>query len=79
MRANIPGNLKEKVDVLEKSLLAIDTLNNICLANWNSGAPVIDLQDCAHLLNHLIEPAMFQVESLRMMIDELQPQQLKAA
>jgi hypothetical protein len=63
--------LKEKVAALEKTLLAIDELNHINQESINGGNPVINLDHTAYLLNHLIEPAMYQVEALRMMIDEL--------
>lgn len=63
--------LKEKVTTLEKTLLAITSVNDINQDNINSGTPVINLVCTAHLLDHLIEPAMYQIEALRVMIDKL--------
>jgi hypothetical protein len=59
--------LKEKIDTLERTLLAIDSVNNICQESILDGQKIIDLENCAYLLNHLIEPAMLQVEEVRMM------------
>jgi hypothetical protein len=66
--------LKEKVDVLEKTMLAIDELNGICQQAICHGNQPIDLERCANLLNYLIEPAMFQVEAVRMQLDEMADQ-----
>jgi hypothetical protein len=63
--------LKVKIDTLEKQLLAICSLNDICQQSINSGSRAVDLESCAELLNHLIDPAMYQVESVRMLTDEL--------
>lgn len=63
--------LKDKVDVLEKTLLAIDELNNINQESLRSGTPSFDLEHSANLLNHLIEPALYQVEALRMLITDI--------
>lgn len=64
-------DLKEKIGVLEKTLLAIDELNNICQQAICNGRQVVNLECCANVLNYLIEPAMFQVEALRMQIGEM--------
>lgn len=69
----IAQQLKEKIDVLERTLLAIDSVNNINQENFSSGTPCISMENTANLLDHLIEPALYQVEALRMMIDGLQP------
>ncbi|HJV82444.1 hypothetical protein [Noviherbaspirillum sp.] len=63
--------LKEKVDALEKTMLAIDELNNICQQATYYGNQPINLECYANLLNYLIEPAMFQVETVRTQIDEM--------
>lgn len=63
--------LKEKVDILEKTLLAIDSINNICQQAINNGNQPIDAESSAYLLNHLIEPAMYQVEAVRMHIESM--------
>jgi hypothetical protein len=64
--------LKEQIYALEKSLLAIDTLNDINMQNLKNGNRVIDLDHTANLLDHLIQPAMYQVEAVRTMIDDMQ-------
>lgn len=80
MDTAIRKHLKENVEVLEKTLLAITSVNDINQESIGNGNQVISMEHTANLLNHLIEPAMFQVETLRRLIDELQPQQeLKAA
>lgn len=66
--------LKEKVEILEKTMLAIDELNGICQQAIFNGNQPINLERCANLLNYLIEPAMFQVEAVRMQIDEMSEQ-----
>lgn len=63
--------LKEKVEMLEKTLLAIDELNNVCQQSITHGDRPVSLECCANLLNYLIEPAMFQVEAVRMSIEEM--------
>lgn len=63
--------LKEKVGALEKTMLAIDELSGICQQAVCHGNQPIDLERCANLLNYLIEPAMYQVEAVRMQIDEM--------
>lgn len=65
------ATLKEKVDALEKTLLAIDELSGICQQAICHGNQSIDLDRCANLLGYLIEPAMYQVEALRMQVDEM--------
>ena len=71
-----PVTLKEKVDALEQTLLAICSLSDI--ANQHRGGGTDPLESCAHLLEHLMEPAMYQVEALRLMIDAL-PARVKDA
>jgi hypothetical protein len=66
--------LKEKVDALEKTMLAIDELSAICQQAICHGNQPINLEHCAYLLNYLIEPAMYQVEAVRMQIDEMTAQ-----
>jgi hypothetical protein len=61
--------LKEKVRALEKTLLAIDELSNVCQEAICHGNKPIDLEHCANILHYLIEPAMYQVEAVRMFID----------
>lgn len=65
------AKLKEKVAALEKQLLAIDELNNVCQQAISHGNQPIDLECCANLLNHLIDPAMLQVEEVRTLVDEM--------
>jgi hypothetical protein len=72
MEKTIRQELKEKVDVLEKTLLAITCINEIQMQNMNSGAPVVDAEHTVYLLDHLMDPCMYQVEALRVLIDSLQ-------
>ena len=63
--------LKEKIAILEKQLLAIDELNNVYQQAISYGNRPIDLECCANLLNHLIDPAIYQVEEVRVLVDEM--------
>jgi len=64
--------LKSKIDNLEKQLLAISSLNDICQNTLYSGnSEEKNLQACAELLNHLIDPAMFQIEEVRNAINDM--------
>jgi hypothetical protein len=63
--------LKEKVDALEQQLLAISSLNDICQQVICHGNSQIKLDSCAELLNHLIDPAMYQIESVRLMVNDM--------
>jgi hypothetical protein len=64
--------LKSKIDNLEKQLLAISSLNDICQNTLYSGnSEEKNLQSCAELLNHLIDPAMFQIEEVRNAINDM--------
>jgi hypothetical protein len=65
-----PQTLKERVDVLERNMLAIDCLSNLCTATVNSNGD-IGQSDMAFLLAYLSEDSMYKVEALRMMIDAL--------
>lgn len=64
-------DLKNQVDSLEKSLLAITAINDIQLENQSNGNPVVSPEHTVHLLDHVLEPAMYQVESLRLAIHAL--------
>ena len=66
--------LKEKVAELEKQLTAMDTLQHLCESGAQASQNHIDPSDIAHLLDHLIEPAMYQVEAMKELIDELSKQ-----
>lgn len=57
--------LKNKVERLEHYLNAICLLNDICQQSVNHGDNAVDLVNCAYLLDHLLEPAMEQVELVR--------------
>lgn len=72
MQSTIQKDLKTKVDELEKTLLAITNVNDIQMENMCSGAPVVNPDHTAYLLDFLIEPAMYQVEALRVLIHGLQ-------
>lgn len=71
MENALRNELKDKVDQLEKTLLAITSVNDIQMENMSSGAPVVNPDHTAYLLDHLIEPAMYQVEALRVLIHNL--------
>jgi hypothetical protein len=61
--------LKRKVEALEKTLLAIDELSNLSQEAICHGNKPIGLEHCANILHYLIEPALYQVEAVRMFID----------
>lgn len=65
-----PQTLKERVDVLEQTMLAINCLSNLCSATVNSNGDVAQ-SDMAFLLEYLSEDSMYKVEALRVMIDGL--------
>lgn len=65
------ANLKEKIDALEKQLLAISSLNDICQQSIIHGRQSMNLESCAELLNHLIDPAMYQIEAVRMLVKDI--------
>lgn len=65
-----PQTLKERVDVLEQTMLAINCLSNICTATTNSNGELAQ-SDVAFLLEYLSEDSMYKVEALRVMIDAL--------
>lgn len=64
-------NLKDQVDTLEKSLLAITSINEIQMENQSNGNPVLSPEHTAYLLDYLMEPTMYQVEALRVAIHAL--------
>jgi hypothetical protein len=65
-------DMKSKFDNLEKQMLAISSVNDMCQrALYSNSNEIGNLQSCAELLNHLIEPAMFQIEELRNVINEM--------
>jgi hypothetical protein len=61
--------LKQKVEALEKTLLAIDELSNLSQEAICYGNKPVDLEHCANILHYLIEPALFQVEAVRVFLD----------
>jgi hypothetical protein len=66
----ISKQLKESVDFLERTLLAIDNVSNV--AQEHVGDGLDPLAGCAHILHYLMEPALITVETLRVMIHQLQ-------
>lgn len=64
--------LKKRVDRLEKTLLGITSINDIQMESMSGGNRVINPDHTAYLLDHFIEPAMYQVEALRVLIHGLQ-------
>lgn len=73
MQNEIYKDLKDKVDQLEKTLLGITCINDIQMENMGGGNRVVNPDHTAYLLDHFIEPAMYQVEALRVLIHGLQP------
>lgn len=66
-----PQTIKERVDVLERTLLAINCFSNLCEAAANSGGGAeLPTSDVSYLLAYLSESSLYKVEALRMMIDE---------
>ena len=55
MQSTIQKDLKVKVDELEKTMLAITSVNDIQMENMCSGAPVVNSDHTAHLLDFLKE------------------------
>ena len=64
--------LKKRVYQLEKTLLGITCINDIQLESMGGATRVINPDHTAYLLDHFIEPAMYQVEALRVLIDSIQ-------
>ena len=64
--------LNKRVDRLEKTLLGITCINDIQMESMGGATRVINPDHTAYLLDHFIEPAMYQVEALRVLIDSLQ-------
>lgn len=64
--------LKKRVDRLEKTLLGITCINDIQMESMGGATRGINPDHTAYLLDHFIEPAMYQVEALRVLIDSLQ-------
>lgn len=60
------------MDRLEKTLLGITCINDIQMESMGGATRVINPDHTAYLLDHFIEPAMYQVEALRVLIDSLQ-------
>lgn len=64
--------LKKRVDRLERTLLGITCINDIQLESMGGATRVISPDHTAYLLDHFIEPAMYQVEALRVLIHSIQ-------
>ncbi len=62
--------LKEKIDALEKSLLVISSVCDV--AEEHITGEKTPLNSCAYVTVHLMEHAMYQVEAVRVMIDDMQ-------
>lgn len=65
-----PQTLKERVDVLERTLLAINCLANICDAAKSDGAELPG-GEVAFLLSYLSDSSLYKVEALRVQIHEM--------
>jgi len=63
--------LKEKIEALEQQLLALTSVNDICQRSINDSSRAANLESCADLLNHLLEPTMYQIEAVRVLIGEM--------
>lgn len=66
-----PQTLKERVDVLERTLLALNCLSNICEAGGSGNGCDMPQGDVAYLLAYLSESSMYKVEALRVMIHSM--------
>jgi hypothetical protein len=67
-----PQTIKERVDVLERTLLAINCFSNLCEAAANSGGGAeLPTSDVSYLLAYLSESSLYKVEALRVMIDAM--------
>lgn len=64
-----PQTIKERVDVLERDLLAINCFSNIVGAASNGNGVDLAPSDVAFLLDYLSEESLYKVEALRMQID----------
>lgn len=66
------ANIAKLVSELEQNLLAISSLNDMCQSFLSevSHTPA-DLTPCAHLLDYLIEPAMYRIEEIRVKLAQL--------
>lgn len=74
-----PQTIKERVDVLERTLLAINCFSNICSAASSSGSGTdLEQSDVAYLLDYLSESSLYKVEALRMMIDQQEAEEKQA-
>jgi len=72
MKNETVQDLKAKVDQLEKTLLGITCINDIQMESMGGASRVVNPDHTAYLLDHFIEPAMYQVEALRVLIHSLQ-------
>lgn len=62
-----PQTLKERVDVLERTLLAINCLANIC----DTAGAELPGGEVAFLLSYLSDSSLYKVEALRVQIHEM--------
>lgn len=68
--------LKKRVDRLERTLLGITSINDIQMESMSGGTRAVNPDHTAYLLDHFIEPAMYQVEALRVLIDSIQQKEV---
>jgi len=66
-----PQSLKERVDDLEQTLLAINCLSNLVKAAGDGNGVDVPVGDVAFLLEHLSDGSLYRVEALRVQIDAL--------
>ena len=66
-----PQTLKERVDAVEQTLLAINCFSNLCTAISHSNGGEMPQSDVAFLLEYLSDDSLYKVEALRMQIDAL--------
>ena len=66
-----PQSLKERVDDLEQTLLAINCLSNLVNAAAHGNGVDVSVGDVAFLLEHLSDGSLYRVEALRVQIDAL--------
>lgn len=66
-----PQSLKERVDDLEQTLLAINCLSNLVNAATRGNGVDVPEGDVAFLLEHLSDGSLYRVEALRVQIEAL--------
>ena len=64
-----PKTIKDRVDNLEQTLLALNCFSNVLEASTNNNVDVPQ-GDTSFLLQYLSEESLYKVEAIRMMLEE---------